>query len=304
MKKFLSIIIALAGLGVVMFVAGYYYITHQEEGSYFDSDGVKIHYFDEGVGTPVVLVHGFAANSDLNWRRPGMYQRLLDEGFRVITMDLRGHGKSGKPHDPLQYGEKMVKDVVSLLDYVGLEKAHLVGYSLGGFVTLKAAVLYPNRWFSVTAMASGWDNPDNSHSFDAIQTAMADYEAGKAVGPLINYFDETGKMKTGFFHTQMFKILTTYVNDRESLIAIMRSSGIFGITEEEIKSVKVPVCSIIGDKDPFLNKAKALSGAVGNHQLIVIEGANHITTISSKKAKDGLVEFLKTNSNALNEPWK
>ncbi len=296
MKKFLNISIALAGLGVVMLAAGYYYIAHQEEGSCFESDGARIHYFDEGVGAPVVLVHGFAANSDLNWRRPGMYQRLLDEGFRVITMDLRGHGKSGKPHDPSQYGERMVKDVVALIDYVGLEKVHLVGYSLGGFVALKAAVLYPDRWLTVTAMASGWDNPDNSHSFDAIQAAMADYEAGKAVGPLINYFDETGEMKTGFFHTLMFKILTTYVNDRNSLIAVMKSSKIFGITEQEIKSVKVPVCSIIGDKDPFLNKAKALSGVVSNHQIIVIEGANHITTMSSKKAKDGLAEFLKKNS--------
>jgi len=295
MRNILNIFIALAGLGVVLFVAGYYYISRQEEGSYFDSDGVRIHYFDEGVGTPVVLVHGFAANSDLNWRRPGMYQRLLNEGFRVITMDLRGHGKSGKPHNASEYGEKMVKDVVNLVDYVGLEKVHLVGYSLGGFVALKAAVLYPDRWTTVTAMASGWDNPDNSHSFDALQTAMADFEAGKAVGPLINYFDETGEMKTGFFHTQMFKILTTYVNDRRSLIAVMKSSRIFGITGQEITTIKIPVCSIIGTKDPFLNKARALSGAVRNHQLIIIEGANHITTMSSKKAKDGLVDFLRKN---------
>ena len=295
MKRLLKLFVAFAGLLTVLFVVGYYYAVHQVEGSFFENDGVKIHYTDEGVGIPVVLLHGFAANSDLNWRRPGICQRLLGEGFRVITMDLRGHGKSDKPHDVSKYGEKMAQDVAKLLEYTGIEKAHLVGYSLGGFIALKCAVLYPDRWITLTAMASGWDDPQNSNSFGALEKALNDYESGKPVGPLINYFDETGEMKTGFLHTQWFKILTTYFNDREAIMAIIRSARRLGISKEELASIQIPVCGIAGDEDPILNKAKALAGAP-NNKVIFINGANHITTMTSRKAKDALVNFLKENS--------
>jgi pimeloyl-ACP methyl ester carboxylesterase len=77
---------------------------------------------------------------------------------------------------------------------------------------------------------------------------------------------------------------------------MIRGGRGLGISAQELSSIKVPVCSIVGDKDPFLSKAQAISGKVPNHTLIIIEGADHITTITSKKAKDGLVNFLKRNS--------
>jgi pimeloyl-ACP methyl ester carboxylesterase len=297
MKKILKIFAAIAVVLIAISFAGYLYIAHQVEGGYFKSGNIQIHYTDKGNGVPVVLVHGFAANSDLNWRRPGMYQRLLDESFRVITMDLRGHGKSGKPHADSEYGEKMAVDVINLLDFLELEKAHLAGYSLGGFVALKAAAQYPERWITVTAMASGWEDPEGSNSFDALRKAMTDFESGKPVGPLINYFDETGNMKTGFLHTQMFKILTTYLNDRSALSAIIKSARGLAVTKEELSAIKVPVCGIVGDKDPFLNKAKAMSGVILDHKLTIIKGADHITTMTSREAKDALVDFLKRGDN-------
>ena len=75
---------------------------------YFDSDGVKIHYQVWGKGDPIVLVHGFTASIDANWVQPGIVDKL-DDDFKVIALDLRGHGKSDKPHDPAAYGEKMAR---------------------------------------------------------------------------------------------------------------------------------------------------------------------------------------------------
>ncbi len=122
---------------------------------YFDSDGVRIRYTDEGAGPPVVLIHGFIANGDLNWRMPGVI-RLLAKDYRVITLDNRGHGKSDKPTDAADYGVKMVHDVLRLLDHLKIERAHFVGYSMGGMITMKLATIAPKRMLSAVVGGMGW----------------------------------------------------------------------------------------------------------------------------------------------------
>ena len=78
---------------------------------FFESNGVKIYYEIEGNGPDVILMHGFASNLELNWKNPGISDALKDEN-RVIMMDCRGHGKSDKPKDAAQYGEKINDDIV------------------------------------------------------------------------------------------------------------------------------------------------------------------------------------------------
>ncbi len=73
------------------------------EDLYFDSDGVKIRYRVEGSGEPIVLIHGFGINIEANWDARGVWQ-ALSKDYRVIGLDLRGHGKSEKPRDPADYG--------------------------------------------------------------------------------------------------------------------------------------------------------------------------------------------------------
>ncbi|MBN1342399.1 MAG: alpha/beta fold hydrolase [Phycisphaerae bacterium] len=122
---------------------------------FFDSDGVRIRYTDEGAGPPVVLIHGFMASGDLNWRIPGVI-RLLAKDYRVITLDNRGHGKSDKPTDVDDYGPKMAQDVLRLLDHLKIAKAHFVGYSMGGLITMKLATIAPDRMLSAVIGGMGW----------------------------------------------------------------------------------------------------------------------------------------------------
>lgn len=124
----------------------------------FDSDGVKIRYTIDGEGEPLVLVHGFTASGAMNWRLPGAI-RLLSKRYRVITIDCRGHGRSGKPTRVEAYGVEMVRDVVRLLDHLKIERAHVAGYSMGGMITLKMAALYPNRMRSAMVGGMGWTRP-------------------------------------------------------------------------------------------------------------------------------------------------
>ena len=94
-------------LGLILISAGLlaagWYSLSGPEGAYFDSAGARIHYIDEGRGTPVVLVHGFMNPAYLQWGRTGRIEALAKD-YRVIALDNRGHGRSGKPHGPGQYG--------------------------------------------------------------------------------------------------------------------------------------------------------------------------------------------------------
>src|SRR3954451_13580631 len=112
----------------------------------FDSNGVKIRYVTEGKGEPVVLLHGWMSDSSM-WGR--LDTNPATKEYQLIALDLRGHGKSDKPHAVDKYGPEMAEDVVRLLDHLKLPKAHLIGYSMGAIVAGKVAATHPDRVLSV-----------------------------------------------------------------------------------------------------------------------------------------------------------
>ena len=92
------------------------------------------------VEVPVVLHHGFAANTQINWVAPGIVEALLQSGRSVLALDARGHGASEKPHDEARYGEpRMARDLVELLDHLHVRQFDLIGYSMGAVVSLIVA---------------------------------------------------------------------------------------------------------------------------------------------------------------------
>ena len=103
------------------------------EDKYFDSAGVSIRYIEDGRSEPIVLAHGYTGNIERSWVGPGIIAELA-KTHRVIAFDHRGHGKSGKLHDPAQYGPEMGQDIIRLMDHLQLPKAHIMGYSLGANV--------------------------------------------------------------------------------------------------------------------------------------------------------------------------
>ena len=125
MRRLFTILLALSVLNSFQSTG-----RSQSESRFFDSKGVRIHFMDEGQGDPVVLIHGFTGNLVSEWSASGTTQTLLDAGYRVIAFDVRGHGESDKPHDPADYGDAMSEDTVRLLNHLGIERAHIVGYSV------------------------------------------------------------------------------------------------------------------------------------------------------------------------------
>ncbi|PWT97230.1 MAG: alpha/beta hydrolase [Bacteroidetes bacterium] len=110
-------------------------------GKYYNSfDGTKIYYEVRGSGPTVVLVHGFIVNGE-SWKRTSLYNELLKSGFQVITLDMRGNGKSDKPHDPKAYeNDAETKDIMGLLSSLGVKSYSAVGYSRGSIITSRLLV--------------------------------------------------------------------------------------------------------------------------------------------------------------------
>ena len=117
---------------------------------FFQSQGVSIAYVDlradEGANDPVILVHGFASNHLVNWVNTSWTRTLNRAGFRVIALDNRGHGESAKLYDPELYQiGTMAGDVRALMDHLHIERADMMGYSMGARIATFLALKSPER---------------------------------------------------------------------------------------------------------------------------------------------------------------
>ncbi|MDQ3842483.1 MAG: alpha/beta hydrolase, partial [Bacteroidota bacterium] len=104
-------------------------------------DNITIYYEVHGKGFPIVLIHGFMSDGQ-SWKRTVLYNQLLQEGFQVIVPDLRGNGRSDKPHTTDAYAnDAEAKDVMLLIKSLGLKRYDVVGYSRGAIITARLLVL-------------------------------------------------------------------------------------------------------------------------------------------------------------------
>ena len=143
---------------------------------YFDSAGARIRYVDEGRGEPVVLIHGFTGTIERSWINTGVLPDLA-RNYRVVALDLRGHGHSDKPHDPAVYDE-IGEDVVRLLEHLKIERAHAVGYSLGGIILARLLVTHPQRFKSALLGGAAYRRSRGEDADRATEEAAKEIEAG------------------------------------------------------------------------------------------------------------------------------
>lgn len=226
---------------------------------FFKSNGVKIAYATRGEGEPVVLIHGWLASAGLNWELPGISTALAKD-FRIIEMDVRGHGLSEKPKKEELYGEELVEDVARLLDHLKIQKAHIVGYSMGGIIAGKFAVKHPDRVHSVTLGGMGWLQ----------QGGLGQW-----------FFNQIGKKDANA--------------DAHALCG--RSLAKLALTKKEIESINVPVTVLIGDKDPVKDLyVKPLQAVRKDWPVIEIKDADHLTCVLRPQFKEAIHKWLSKQS--------
>jgi pimeloyl-ACP methyl ester carboxylesterase len=251
----------------------------------FDSNGVSIHYVDEGSGPAIVLVHGFAANLELNWRAPKIIEALIAAGRRVVAIDCRGHGESGKPHDPDAYGgTQMADDVIAMMDHVGIDVADLMGYSMGGFLSASLLVRQPQRFRSV--ILSGIGDSIVTGAFSSVRTgAMAAAMEAKDAASAPDA-DTTARN---------FRLFADRTGADVGALAAMQRSTRGTFDPAKLADVTLPVMVLIGEGDTLVGSADKLAAAIPGAKLVKVPG-DHLTAVGAPALKSAVLEFLAERS--------
>jgi pimeloyl-ACP methyl ester carboxylesterase len=243
------------------------------EDKFFNSNGVRIRYVDLGTGEPVVLIHGYTGVVERAWITTGVLPNLAKD-HRVIALDLRGHGKSDKPHDPKAYSE-LGQDVVRLLDHLNIARAHIVGYSLGGAITAKLLTTNPDRFITSTLGGSSgrrrWTDQDERDA----QAAAAEFESGVPYRSLILATAPTDQPPPTeeAIRKRSQEIVAT--NDPLAHAALVRARRELVVNDSQMTAVRVPTLAVIGSADRALTGVNSLKAVWPALKVVVIEGAVH-----------------------------
>jgi pimeloyl-ACP methyl ester carboxylesterase len=245
--------------------------------SSFKNGDVEIAYLDEGEGEPIVLVHGFASTKNVNWVYPTWVSELRKNGRRVIALDNRGHGDSGKLYDSEAYHiPTMAGDVSALMDHLDIERADVMGYSMGARMTAWLALSQPQRLRSAILGGIGMGLIEGGGPGENVASAL---EASS----LDDVTDPVGRTFRAFADQTR--------SDRRALAACLRGSRRL-MTEEEAAGIEVPVLIAVGSADEIAGSAAALGKVIPGSQVLDIPNRDHMRAVGDKVYKTGVLDFL------------
>ncbi|HET8972120.1 MAG TPA: alpha/beta fold hydrolase [Pseudolabrys sp.] len=243
----------------------------------FRNGDVEIAYLDEGEGEPIVLVHGFASTKEVNWVQPGWIGTLSCAGRHTIALDNRGHGASSKLYDPAAYhSAAMADDVRALLDHLNIERADIMGYSMGARITAFLAVKHPERVRSAILGGLG------IHLVEGVGLPESIAEALEAAS-LGDIKDPTGHVFRAFAEQTK--------SDLRALAACIRGSR-QTLTRGEVGAIRAPVLVAVGTKDLVAGSAHALAALIPGSRALDIPDRDHMLAVGDKIYKAGVIDFL------------
>jgi pimeloyl-ACP methyl ester carboxylesterase len=251
----------------------------------FAHDGVEIAYLDEGEGEPIVLVHGFASNKEVNWVLLGWVATLVKSGRRVVALDNRGHGASAKLYDPSAYQSSiMAEDVRALLDHLSLPRADVMGYSMGARIAAYVALAHPERVRSAVLGGLGIRLVGEGGLGGLKSDIIAQ---GLEAPSLADVTDPTARMFRSFAEQTR--------SDLRALAACMRGSR-QTLSRPEVGSIRVPLLVAVGSKDLIAGSPYELAALVPGAQALEIPNRDHMLAVGDKTFKAGVLEFLRAHS--------
>ena len=241
-------------------------------------DGVNLYYEVNGTGPAVLLSHGYSATSAM-WR--GQIHGLPD--YRLITWDMRGHGRSDSPDDPALYSEAhTMADMAALLDHLGESRAVIAGLSLGGYMSLAFHYALPARTRALMLFDTGPgfrnDEARNGWNKTAAARAAALEQQGLAA------LGQSAEVKVSS-HTSAHGL---------ALAVLGMLAQIDAHVIDSLPSIRVPTLVLVGANDkPFLTGTDYMARKIEGAQKVVLADAGHASNIDQPAAFNAAVgEFL------------
>ncbi len=262
-------------------------------------DGVKLYYEETGSGTPILFLHEFAGD----YRSWEPQVRYLSRRYRCITYNARGFPPSDVPEDPARYSQDRARDdAKAVLDHLGIDKAHIVGLSMGGFATLHFGLAYPDRARSLLVAGCGYGaERDEREKFrnEAVKIAglleregMAAFAAAYSVGPTRVQFEN--KDPRGFREFATMLAEHSAKGAANTQLGVQRERPSLFDLEPQLRQLRVPTLVVTGDEDwPCLIPNVFLKRVIPSAALLVLPNSGHTINLEEPAAFNAaLADFV------------
>jgi len=249
---------------------------------HFSSDGVDIAFIDvapqaHGLAEPILLIHGFASNHRVNWVDPRWVEALARAGRRVVAFDNRGHGQSEKLYAPADYrADLMMQDAANLLAHLGIERADVMGYSMGARIASLLALAEPRLIRALILGGLGDRLVRDSGLPESIAEAL---EAPS----LDSLADPTQRMFRAFADRTK--------SDRAALAACVRGSRL-SLTPADMARISQPALVAVGERDTVAGNPHALAAMLPRAEALSIPGRDHNLAVGDRTFKAAVLDFL------------
>jgi pimeloyl-ACP methyl ester carboxylesterase len=238
------------------------------------ADSTRLAYYEMGEGPVVVLIHGLFSNAWTNWIRYGHAGRIVAAGFRLVMPDLRGHGRSGAPHDPAYWGpDILAQDGEALVAHLGLTDYVLGGYSLGGRTTVRMLVRGATPR---AAIVSGM----------GLEGLLHTYGRGAFFRTVLEGF---GTHRRGSPEWMAEAFLKTTGGDPQALLPLLDS--FVDSSADQFESMNLPLLVVTGREDQDNGSAAALADILPQGRFAEIPG-NHMSAVLKPELATEMIAFL------------
>ena len=242
-------------------------------------DGVRIAYETAGEGKSIILAHGFASDRMQNWKNVGWYETLNGAGFRVVALDFRGHGESDRPHEDRFYGDKMLGDVLAVMDCEEIERADLMGYSMGAILSVGLLMSNPQRIRGAVLAGIGEKYFDErTVRRRGIADALRAADPGTISDP----------------EQRAFRAFASQSGKDIAALAACMSADRTMCSPAQLGACKIPVLIVAGELDQQAGSPEPLAAAFANGRAVSVPGRDHMTAVGDKVYKQAVLDFLRS----------